>query len=71
MIYNLPRKLLWADKKNISEFLSDELGNEIVSAFSLAVKGQIPDIKLSREVPDILISVAPPLQNRWKNIKMK
>ena len=36
MIYNLPRKLLWADKKNISEFLSDELGNEIVSVFSLA-----------------------------------
>lgn len=36
MIPNLPRQLLWTDKKDISEFLSDEFGNEIVSAFSFA-----------------------------------
>lgn len=36
MIQNLPRQLLWFDKRDISEFLSDELGNEIVSAFSFA-----------------------------------
>lgn len=36
MIPKLPRQLLWSDKRDISEYMSDELGNEIVSAFSFA-----------------------------------
>lgn len=36
MIPNLPRELLWTDKKDISEFMSDKLGNDVVTAFSFA-----------------------------------
>lgn len=36
MIQNLPRELLWADKADISDFMSDKLGNKVISTFSLA-----------------------------------
>lgn len=36
MTPNMPRKLLWTDRKNISEFLSNELGSDVVSCFTFA-----------------------------------
>lgn len=36
MISNLPRELLWTDKTDISEFMSDKLGNYVVSMNSYA-----------------------------------
>jgi len=36
MIPNLPRELLWRDKTDMSEFMSEELGNTVISAFNFA-----------------------------------
>ena len=36
MILNLPKKLLWTDRTNISEFLSNELGSDVISCISFA-----------------------------------
>lgn len=36
MIPNLPRELLWTDKTDISEFMSNKLGNDVISGFSFA-----------------------------------
>lgn len=40
MIPNLPRELLWTDKKDISDFMSDRLGNDVITLFSF-VKSRI------------------------------
>jgi len=35
-ILNLPRELLWTDKTEISDFMSNEMGNDVISIFSFA-----------------------------------
>ena len=36
MIPHLPKELLWSDKTDISEFMSDKLGNNILSTYNLS-----------------------------------
>lgn len=36
MIPNLPRELLWRDRTELSEFMSEEFGNTVISAFNFA-----------------------------------
>lgn len=56
MIKNLPRELLWANKTDISELMSDKLGKEVVSTFSFA-KSRIA-ISLSAETMLMLYNEA-------------
>lgn len=56
MIANLPRELLWTDKTNLSDFMSDKLGNGVISIFSFA-KARIT-INLSAEAMLMLYNEA-------------